>query len=782
MAITNASLLSWSTNAVFYGLIVLSIYHFKSHVSFTDVSIIQSFTGIPPADLAIRTRSWVSRTLLPGAWRDPYKPLSSSKWIRLCTIHRPKNDGFHFVLEKFLLDSAPPYRALSYTWGPAEGGFVPHDGDRVNLLVNGRNRSLPANLIIALLNLSDGDLSGYYWIDALCIDQLNDKERSEQVMVMDKIFQRAAAVNVWLGKGYPDTQKLNNIIQDLVDHQGQEHKWATRPKWSTGEDLLLPSDWETLVQIFSRRWFHRLWTLQEYVLAKEVSVFCGNVTIDMVNLLKAGSFLSEHQIPMKLSYGKKKETINPPVLAMSSLQRVVQGHEILELDFLKCFSTSTASPQIDYETLLVWVYWRSIAKIATDPRDYIFGIAGVANTLAKKLGLQYEPLRIDYSLSTSQAFQAFIMRIMKGRFGIRAVSIVRQSTDVAIQRSYNVRTEGLPSWVPDLANRNGFGLSTHGGLQYIGAGSVCQNVLGQHSTADRHQSLTVTGSALHVYAHRIGKIQKVSRVFPNVLDIECGNFILSLTPLLIRLPAVDPKTSHTPIEALLDTLRVDVDPETIKHALQAFDQVAFERFLVEALQLFVWTKALPPYDQSVEQTISWLTDGPGHNPWTIAGLSRDFPIPRTLASRAESHQLGWFLRKSNSMSEDVEEVVIAMGKSCKAMRRAFGARIEGTKLFIVQIDDDDSKGSSEPSRAHRGSSGPKFLLGLGPDSIKGGEEIWAAAGAEWPFVIERRPHRKDEEEGAATRFRFKGESFVHGIMQGELFESSAPKWETVILE
>ena len=315
MPVTKARLQSWLVDVVCYGFIVLGVSQFSG----IDIDTVQTLIELPPAELYALACSWVSWKPLPESWGGPYKHLSSSKWIRLCKITGNETDGFSFVLDKYLLDRAPPYRALSYTWGPAEGGFVPHDGDQVETLVHGRNRSLPINLILALLNLSERSLSGYYWIDAVCIDQLNNKERSEQVIIMDKIFQRATAVDVWLGKAYPDTQKINDIVQDLVSLQEQEQKWLPRPIWNTGEDLVLPSDWETLVQIMSRRWFHRLWTLQEFALAKEVNLLCGNVTIDLGRLLKAARFLSDHEIPMMLSYGNEKRTTTPPILPMSLL-------------------------------------------------------------------------------------------------------------------------------------------------------------------------------------------------------------------------------------------------------------------------------------------------------------------------------------------------------------------------------------------------------------------------------------------------------------------------------
>ena len=780
MTFPNARHLSLLVDVVCYGLIVLSIYHFIG----IDLETAQSLIELPPAELYALAQSRFRQKPLPESWSGPYKHLSSSKWIRLCKITRTEHDGYFIVLDKYLLAQAPPYRALSYTWGPAEGGYVPYDGTQLEVLVHGRNRSVPINLISAISNLPNGSLDGYYWIDAVCIDQLNHKERNEQVAIMDKIFQRAVAVDVWLGKAYSDTQKINDIARDLVSLQEQEQEWPTPPAWATGEDLLLPSDWETLAQIFSRRWFHRLWTLQEFALAGKVNVLCGNVTIDTGNLSTAARFLFDHDIPMTLSYGNEKRTITPPILPMSLLQQSIQGHRMLELDFLRCFTDNDISSQIDYETLLVWVYWQSMTKIATDARDYVFGIAGVANALANRIGLQYEPLKIDYSLTAAEAFQAFVVRIMGGRLGIRAISIVRQSADIATQQRNNVRIGGLPSWVPDLANRNRVGLSMNGGLRSIEEGQVCHNILGQHSAASEYRSRSVNGSALHVHAHRIGKIQKCSQVLPNDLKIqECANFVLSLIPLLNKLPITQHATNHTPVEALFHTLRLGINPSASKHARESYGQADLERYFVQALYGFIWSKSLPPHHQSAEQTMSWLTHGPGHNPWEIAGLTKDFPLPSALASRAESHQLNWLLQKGN-ISEDIKQEMIDLSASCTAFRRAFGARVAATKLFLIQLHDDNRIHSSWPAQKL---PGPIRLLGIGSDNVEGGDELWAAAGAEWPFILKRHQGQKsdqtkDGEREALKTYQLKGEAFVYGVMHGELFENSAPEWKQIVLQ
>ena len=79
------------------------------------MNTVQSLIELPLADLYALARSGVSRKPLPESWSGPYKYLPNPKWIRLRKIDRNENDGHVVVLDKYLLNRAPPYRALSYT-------------------------------------------------------------------------------------------------------------------------------------------------------------------------------------------------------------------------------------------------------------------------------------------------------------------------------------------------------------------------------------------------------------------------------------------------------------------------------------------------------------------------------------------------------------------------------------------------------------------------------------------------------------------------------------------
>ena len=152
----------------------------------------------------------------PQQRRFKYNPLPESGSFRLIKQIASDATGSHLscVLESFSLDDCPSYRCLSYTWGPAltsdaESGEHT-DTAKVELIVRAEKAagvlSINENLSDALSELRSSSLGPtlYIWIDAICIDQDNLKERSSQVSMMGTIYSRAEKVIVWLGKDMTD--------------------------------------------------------------------------------------------------------------------------------------------------------------------------------------------------------------------------------------------------------------------------------------------------------------------------------------------------------------------------------------------------------------------------------------------------------------------------------------------------------------------------------------------------------------------------------------------------
>ncbi|KAF2032904.1 heterokaryon incompatibility, partial [Setomelanomma holmii] len=53
------------------------------------------------------------------------------------------------------------------------------------------------------------------WIDAMCINQGDDKEKMGQIQMMTDIYRNAKKVMIWLGEEIPETQTTVEQIQNV---------------------------------------------------------------------------------------------------------------------------------------------------------------------------------------------------------------------------------------------------------------------------------------------------------------------------------------------------------------------------------------------------------------------------------------------------------------------------------------------------------------------------------------------------------------------------------------
>ncbi|KAL7936116.1 heterokaryon incompatibility domain-containing protein [Trichoderma chlorosporum] len=177
-----------------------------------------------------------------------------------------------------------PYEALSYTWGSAEAPK--------SILVNGKCLAVTTNLHEALEQLRYVNQDRILWVDAICINQDDNKERSHQVQQMGDLFKKAERVVFWLGKSTP-------IIDDFMDVFGGLQQtslsypykgWSQNDEsweiiWNSSVKPLLesPKSFDKLQQgffsILDRPWFKRVWILQEVTIARAAVVCCGSKTI-----------------------------------------------------------------------------------------------------------------------------------------------------------------------------------------------------------------------------------------------------------------------------------------------------------------------------------------------------------------------------------------------------------------------------------------------------------------------------------------------------------------------
>ena len=97
------------------------------------------------------------------------------------------------------------YTCLSYVWGSSPADHT--------IFVNDRLFAIRKNLYDYLERVQRSRSRRWLWVDAICIDQGNIKERNHQVALMAKIYNNAESVDIWLGTGHQDIWLFLDLIK-----------------------------------------------------------------------------------------------------------------------------------------------------------------------------------------------------------------------------------------------------------------------------------------------------------------------------------------------------------------------------------------------------------------------------------------------------------------------------------------------------------------------------------------------------------------------------------------
>lgn len=220
-----------------------------------------------------------------------YEPLDEAKKeIRLMTLLSGKIDEpIRVVLTTTPfpangISPDPVFEALSYVWGPKENSpqIQVESGQSQGSL------SVTQNLAQALPYLRYPDQNRILWIDAICVNQQDLKERSKQVQRMGDIYSHAPRVVIWLGIEEENSSHALGLLSSLgtkikINWNNQEIS-ATSAEFHEWADPTIPlpykeEAWLAIYKLLRRPWFARLWVQQEARLAKEATVRCGNSAI-----------------------------------------------------------------------------------------------------------------------------------------------------------------------------------------------------------------------------------------------------------------------------------------------------------------------------------------------------------------------------------------------------------------------------------------------------------------------------------------------------------------------
>ena len=101
--------------------------------------------------------------------------------------------------------NSPKFSALSYVWGPPSETHIPYNEIRINITDN------CYDALSSLWRLYEPLL---IWVDAICINQSDEKEKSAQIGLMHDIYSLAQPVYIWLGRKVGDSDKAMDLLDE----------------------------------------------------------------------------------------------------------------------------------------------------------------------------------------------------------------------------------------------------------------------------------------------------------------------------------------------------------------------------------------------------------------------------------------------------------------------------------------------------------------------------------------------------------------------------------------
>ncbi|MCJ1247927.1 hypothetical protein MMC30_005142 [Trapelia coarctata] len=719
-----------------------------------------------------------------------YQPLPGPGYIRLLKF-LPGFDDIHCSLETVHLgeaedfeelgDTCPPYNALSYTWNDPRPGETAAVEECFPFACNGKTMMVAANLYAAMHQIRnilaksdgpdkkrtteraarqlspDGDdehhgwpteiwiRQKYFWIDAICINQKDLNEKSRQIRQMGAIYTTANTVLVWLGKADDSTEtavdvmsQLSSVPRGLAETFTGLDIWNPEAYAGLGMPMIGESQWEACTALLHRRWFNRSWILQEVTLARYIAVLCGPYEISWQALVATSHFLTgsawwefsgvltKHIRPS--SHGQGSTSYIPMA---SNLER---GRGLLH-------ASKDRLSRLDILPLFEALLHLARNKEAGDARDKVYAVLGIVHNSSSVTNPSRKNriARImvpDYKKSVQEVYLDATMLVLDGTRDLRFLSAVEERSIRQIA--------GLPSWVPDYSALPWPRLfrvpllSPGETWKWCTAGLVHQ-IEGEILVRN---PLPATGCLLTFAGAHIDTVAGFADS-----QVELADNHTWVTLILVALESASSKIYSDGL-GITEVLWRTMLANTFHDQYPAPPNVGihFRNFIFWNLQILrqaaksaLREASMNIYDLKVQHLVQLFKA-------TLSALESLAEMDRECIF-SDQKELIFVL---NTIRDRRSERSHQSFKSCFKYSQAWDLTYYGRRLFRTRTG----------------------YLGLGPQSLRVGDEVWISCSSPTPLLL--RPI-------AEGRHEFMGEAYVHGIMHGEAIkqEEGAEPWDGV---
>lgn len=396
-----------------------------------------------------------------GYDRYSYRPLPSASHIRVLVLEAGNGqDPVHCSLAEVDLASDPQFEAISYCWsGPL--------GER-SVFCEAKALNVTRNLYEALLHLRRPNATRCLWADAICINQEDNPERTQQVRLMQRIYGDCERCLVWLGQHVKEDASAFKVLSIICEALRAEQPPTEPRHLAPGKKPFsplstTPGQWIALSHLLARAWFERMWTLQEVVLPRKVLMICGKFQCDVDDFYTAFDNIRKHELD-----GHLPERGAGYWLCLKGLAARREFHQ-----------------QQRAEGSLLDVLRDTRERDAGDPRDKVFAVFGLCRPT--ELGV----LSVGYQNSIVEVYTMVAWHVLKTyEKPLRLLS--------AASPPASDKRQPLPSWVPDWSERQALPPCIHDFeiARGFSAGGVNVSSISTYESSDDTPCLVLRGKAI----------------------------------------------------------------------------------------------------------------------------------------------------------------------------------------------------------------------------------------------------------------------------------------------
>jgi hypothetical protein len=306
------------------------------------------------------------------------------------------------------------------------------DCEKKPILINRDLFPVFPNLMDALCHIlqawDSADPVQHIWIDAIYINQEDPVERGLQVQFMSKIYQTASRVLIWLGKSNMESL----AAFDFIRNQGDLSLFAYQQYVKNNCGLYVTA-FHALCQVLNRRWFARVWTLQEFAFASE---FDGPLMICGRDRLQWRLFYTLGYIDNEFRRCYLEEKHSGPLA----------GHFLKAQEYWSTVSTLHKIRQnIPFGYHLPYLLQATRYFAAKDPRDRVYALLGLAE------GEYQQELEVVYEDKVDDSDDVYVKVYIKA---VKCSIEIDHSLNIVALQASQKKIKGLPSWVPDFSLTN----------------------------------------------------------------------------------------------------------------------------------------------------------------------------------------------------------------------------------------------------------------------------------------------------------------------------------------